>query len=81
MKLNEQYTAEIYDHLLELFDRDSENFKFDLEKIDATELFTALVKANGILFNRLTDDNKSFLDFTYLCNSLIVQAMKNKEEE
>ena len=50
-------------------------YHYDLDTLDATKFFTGFVVAGTVLFNQLTDDNKSGLDFTYICNRLMVQLM------
>jgi hypothetical protein len=73
----------VADGILSLF-RDEEdggnpNFHYKLEDIDATEFFTAMVIGCNLVYRQLTKIEKNNLEFTYLCNQLIVQDMlKNK---
>lgn len=79
LKLNEQYAVEVSGAIKSLFDPDSENHRYDLDEINATEFFIGIIKATGMLYTELTEDDKSFLEFTYLANQLIVQDLLDKE--
>ncbi len=81
MSLNkdEQYTMAIMDTILSLF-RDQEEdghpiYHFELDNIDATEFFTSMVTACGLIYNRLTDEDMDILDYTHLANKLAVQKL------
>lgn len=86
MNKQEEMAIAVADSILSLF-RDEEdggnpNFHYELSETDATEFFTAMVKGCNLVFNRLTNIEKSNLEFTYLCNQLIVQdALNSKESE
>lgn len=79
----EEYTLAISESIFSLFkdedDGGNPNYHYDLNKIDATKFFTAMIMACGYIYNRLTQDDKTFLDFTYLANQLIVQNLLEKE--
>lgn len=83
MNKKEEMAIAVADGILSLF-RDEEdggnpNFHYELPEIDATEFFTAMVIGCNLVFQQLTKIEKSNLEFTYLCNQLIVQDMiKNK---
>lgn len=83
MNKKEEMAIAVADSILSLF-RDEEdggnpNFHYKLEDIDATEFFTAMVIGCNFVFHQLTKIEKSNLEFTYLCNQLIVQdLLKNK---
>ncbi|HZG81226.1 MAG TPA: hypothetical protein VEZ13_10705 [Brevibacillus sp.] len=78
---NEMYAFAVNNALMDLFDPDSENHQFTLDEVDATEFFIGLVKGCGMVYNKLTGDQKNFLQFTHLCNQLIVQDMLAKKGE
>lgn len=74
----EKYANEIYLHLIDGFNRDNEDQKWEVEDIDATAWFTGLVMASGMLFNKLTDEDKNFIEFTHLSQNLLIQNMVEK---
>lgn len=78
-ELTAEYTMAITESILSLFkdedDGGNSHYRYDLDKIDATKFFTGMVMACAYVFNKLTDDDKNFLEFTHLCNQLIVQHM------
>jgi len=79
----ERYAAAITDAILSLF-KDEEDggnsvYHFKLDEIDATKFFTGMVVGCCYVFNKLTGDNKSYLEFTHICNHLIVQELIKKE--
>ena len=59
-------------------EEDDTTTKFDLDKIDATEFFTGAFMALCLLFNKLTNQEKNYLEMTYIFNQLIVQHMQEK---
>lgn len=63
-----------------LFDNEEEGATYDLRTIDATQFFTAYVKAGTYLFNSFTGQDKNNLEFTHLANQLIVQDLLDKED-
>ena len=75
MDKKDDLTAKLYENLCDMFGEGSLAFTFDLNEIDGTEFFTALFLAMGLLFNRLTEQETNALEFSHLCNKLIVQHM------
>ena len=84
MNKKDKMALAIADSILSLF-RDEENggnpnFHYDLSEIDATEFFTSMVMGCNFVFNELTKSEKNNLEFTYICNQLIVQdILQNKD--
>lgn len=79
MSEQERYLLAVNQALVSLFEKDNENHQFDLNKIDATQFFIGLIKGCGMFYNKLTNDDKNFLEFTYLCNQLIVQDLLKED--
>ncbi|MVP00363.1 hypothetical protein [Paenibacillus lutrae] len=75
-----QMTAAICHQIGQLFNGESEDYRFDLKTMDATQFFTAMIKANAHVFNELTGDNKTVLEFTHLANHLVVQDLLEKQK-
>lgn len=71
--------AVIHDHLSKLLDPEDECFEYDLEKVDATALFTSMFQAQAMLYNGLTNSDMNFLEFSHLCNQLVVQDMLERK--
>jgi hypothetical protein len=72
--MKDGYAATIYESLINLFQDEEERTpcaQLDLENIDATMFFTDAIKALALLYNKLTNDDKDYLEFTYLANHLI----------
>ncbi len=44
---------------------------------DLTEDFTAMVYAQWVVYQRMTDDDVDIFGFTHLCNRLVLQQMFN----
>ncbi|OKP91397.1 hypothetical protein [Paenibacillus sp. P32E] len=65
----------IQEQILKLVDEESEDFIYDIDKMDATDFFTAYIKAGNVIFNQLTSVKKNNLEFTHLANQLIVQDL------
>jgi len=86
MKTNkeQEYALAITDAILGIF-RDEEDgcqlHHYDLNEIDATKFFTGMIMACGLIFNKITGDYKTPLEFTYLANQLIVQYMMEDAED
>jgi len=81
----DEYALAVADSILSLF-KDEEDggnpiYHYKLDEIDATKFFTGMVKGCGYVYNRLTGDNKNFLEFTYLCNQLIVQDILEDKKD
>lgn len=79
MNKKDEMILAVADSILSLF-RDEEDggnpsFHCDLTKIDATEFFTSMIKGCNLVFNELTKMKKNSLEFTHICNQLIVQDM------
>jgi len=74
----EEYAMAVADSIMSLF-RDDEDgnphYHYDMEEIDATKFFTGMVMGCAYVFNKLTGEEKNFLEFTHICNQLIVQHM------
>ena len=79
----DQYALAVADAITSLFRDDGEvspSYHFDLDAVDATAFFTGAIMGLNCMFQRLTGQDKNHLDFTYLCNQLIVQdLLKNKK--
>ncbi|WP_339259571.1 hypothetical protein MKZ12_07225 [Paenibacillus sp. FSL R5-0713] len=73
--MNEAMIAVIHDHMTKLFDPEDECFAYDLSTTDATELFTSMIQAEAFLFNELTKQKKTFLEYTHMANQLVVQDL------
>ncbi|MFB7817405.1 hypothetical protein ACFC0X_24950 [Paenibacillus chitinolyticus] len=73
-----QYIAAVHDQIAKLFNDNNEDYTFDINRIDATQFFIGMTKANALIYNKLTGDDKSALEFTYLTNQLIVQDLLEK---
>lgn len=76
---DERYALEIYTHIMDGFTDEYEN-KWDLNKIDATAWFTGLVKASGMVFNKVTNNEQSFIEYTHTCQNLLIQNMMERRE-
>lgn len=75
----EEYAMAVVDSIMSIF-RDKEDngnqvYHYDLDKIDATEFFTGMVIGCCHVFNKFTGDDKNLIEFTHLCNQLIVQYL------
>jgi len=68
-----QYIVHIHDAITELFEVNRESSVLDINEVDGTQFFTAFVKAGNMIYNQLTGNDTTNLDFTYLLNNLIVQ--------
>lgn len=84
MDKKEEMAIAVADSILSLF-RDEEdggnpNFHYELAEIDATEFFTSMVMGCNFVFNQLTNSEKNGLEFTHICNQLIVQDMLEQNE-
>lgn len=80
MEKNQRYAMDIYEAVISLFNKESENYKYNIELLEGTEFFTGLVIASTLLFNNLTDDETTNLEFNHIANSLIVQNMMKSKE-
>ncbi|WP_091016020.1 hypothetical protein [Paenibacillus amylolyticus] len=77
--MNQAMISEIHDHITKLFDPEDECCIYDMTKIDATEFFTSLFQAQTVLFNELTESNKTYLEFSYLANQIVVQDLMERK--
>lgn len=68
--------------ILNVFNDENETgMHIELDETDGTELITDMVKAMNVVFQKLTGDSKDNLEFTYLCNHLIVQDYLEKKSK
>lgn len=79
MNKKDEMILAVADSILSLF-RDEENggnpnFHYDLTEIDATTFFMSMIFGCNFVFNELTNSEKNSLEFTHICNQLIVQDM------
>lgn len=51
------------------------NGNIELNDDNAVDVFTAMIMACGFVYNQLTGEEKSYLEFTYLANQLIVENL------
>jgi hypothetical protein len=79
----QQYTMAVADAVASLFRDDEEgnpHYHFNLDTIDATAFFTGAIMGLNFMFQRFTGQKKNNLEFTHLCNQLIVQdLLKDKK--
>ncbi len=78
MKTEKEYTVEILSALQEAID----NGNMTLKQDSLTEFFHAI--ANTVpthMYNELTGNNKSILDFNHLANRLVMQNINMVENE
>lgn len=69
-------------NILNVFDDENETgMQIELNETDGTELITDMVKAMNVVFQKLTGDSKTNLEFISLCNHLIVQDSLEKESK
>jgi hypothetical protein len=69
------YAAQIQSALADVFNEDNDNFiDANSDDFDATQFFHALSNVvPTIMFNKLTGDNKNYLEFNHISNQLIFQ--------
>lgn len=60
-------------------DEDNENY-IEVDDENATEVMTGLILGAGFAFNRLTDSNSNYLEFTHIANQLVVQYLMKHGE-
>lgn len=70
-------------NIMNVFNDENETgMHIELNETDGTELITDMVKAMNLVFQKITGDSKDNLEFTYLCNHLIVQdSLEKKSKE
>ena len=72
------YAILVYRQIVDMINNeDSENY-IELNEENLTDFFTALTMGCSVLFNKLTGDKKSYLEYTYIVNQLIVQYIMDK---
>lgn len=70
-----QMTQSIVEAVNTLFDEEYELKRYEWDKLNLTEFFTAYVKAGTYIFNKVTGEDKNYIEFTHLANQLIFQDM------
>lgn len=68
-------SAQVHDALITCFTDDSDNYIGDVKHVDLTKFFTAYLYGGCILFNHLTGDDKNYLEFTHVLQTLFVQSL------
>lgn len=85
MDRTKEYAIAIADGILSLFrneeDGGNPNFHFELEEVDATKFFTAMVMGCNLVYYKLTGNEIDNLAFTHLLNQLAVQDMLKINQE
>lgn len=83
MDKREEIIIAIAQGIMSIFDEESSSdFHYELKEIDATHLFTDMIKACRFVYEQLTGNETDNLEFTHICNRLIVQdLLENKEVE
>jgi hypothetical protein len=79
----QEYAMAVADAIASLF-RDNEEgnqqYRYNLDTMDATAFFTGAIQGLNYMFNKFTGEQKNSLEFTHLCNRLIVQdLLKDKK--
>jgi hypothetical protein len=77
----QEFALEIIELITSLFDEESENYRYNLDEIDATAFFTGFVMAFNLIFNRLTDSDHDLIDSSHLINRLVFQYLLENEKE
>lgn len=85
IKKTDEYAVMVADAIMGLF-RDEEDggnvlHHIDIEKVNGTEFITGMIKGCNVVFQQLTQDQKNNLEFTYLCNQLIVQDLIDRNKK
>lgn len=78
MDIYSQYTLNLVGAINGVFDEESEHFLGELDEIDATQFFTAILSATTYVFNELTGEDKNLIEMTHVLNSLAVQSVVTK---
>lgn len=78
-----QFAAVIIDRLASIFDKEGEDFSYDLEQLaedgELTEFIFALAcVVPAKLFNEITGNDKNYLEFNHLANQLCFQFCQPK---
>ncbi|CAM2954016.1 hypothetical protein PASE110613_09345 [Paenibacillus sediminis] len=77
----QQFASDISELIWSLFDEESENYRYNLENIDATAFFTGLAMTFGIIYNNSADADEDFIGGTHLANRLAFQYLMNNGKE
>ncbi|GGP07346.1 hypothetical protein [Oceanobacillus neutriphilus] len=82
MSKEEKYAFEVYELIVKLFDKEDENYQFELTEIDLTAFFTGMLIANNMFFLKVTGNDGDLFDFISTQMRLAHQyATKPAEEE
>lgn len=84
MEQEYQYAAKLYDHIISIFNEDSENY-INLDELEDEENATAFIHALANVmptrfFNKLTNNEKNLLEFNHIANQLVFQFSKSVDE-
>lgn len=77
----QRFAFEIYETITSLFDKESDNYKYDLYDVDFTAFFTGLLIASNMFYRKVTDENRDLLDFVAIQMRLVHQYANNPKEE
>jgi hypothetical protein len=84
-KKAEQYAARIVDQLTEMFNDDSCSNHIPLLELSKGDnlkcLIHALTCASAMMFNEITGEEKNWLEFNHIANSLCVEFMVKDDEQ
>lgn len=75
----ERYSYEVYKALTSLFDEENENHAYDLNEIDLTKFFTAIITGSAMFYKQVTgESNIDLFDYIALNTRLIHQHIADK---
>lgn len=77
----QEFALEIGEQISGLFDKDNENYRYDLEKIDLTKFFTGIIIAGSMFYQNVTDEKGDLMDYQNINNRLIVQYLLENGKE
>ena len=72
------YAVLVYRQIVDMINNEDSENCIELNEGNLIDFFTALTMGCSVLFNKLTGDNKSYLEYTYIVNQLIVQYIMDK---
>jgi hypothetical protein len=72
----QEFAVEIGSAVAQLFDKESEIYRYDLDKIDATAFFTGYIIAFSTHFNTLTGNSGDLIDSVNIANRLAFQYLQ-----
>lgn len=75
------YAATIQSHLADMLQDEECIYYLDDWQEHVTEFMTAINMAACNMYNKITGDNKTFLEFSYIVNQLIVQHIIEQRED